>query len=94
LLEYGYDVAVKTIVLTHSAARDLDKLSRASRIAVAQALISHAVSGKGEVSGLDGRDAYRMRVGSCRVIFAEEAATITAIFLGERANPIREKERA
>ena len=51
-------------------------------------------SGKGEVSGLGGRDAYRMRVGSCRVIFAEEAATITAIFLGERANPIREKERA
>jgi mRNA interferase RelE/StbE len=75
---------MKTIVLTHSAARDLDKLQRNARDAVTQALIAYAVSGDGDVKRLAGRDGYRMRVGSYRVIFAEDATTILAIYIGRR----------
>lgn len=76
---------MKTIVFTHSAARDLDKLPIESRLAVTKALNVYAVFGQGDVKRLSGRDGYRMCVGSYRVIFAEDAATVLALYIGRRA---------
>jgi mRNA interferase RelE/StbE len=76
---------VKTIGLTHSAARDLDKLPVEARAMVTEALARYAVSDEGDVKRLSGRDGYRMRVGSYRVIFDEDATTILAIYIGRRA---------
>ena len=76
---------MRTIVLTHSAARDLDRLPQDARSSVIEALNVYAVSGQGDVKRLSGRDGYRMRVGSYRVIFDEDATTILAIYIGRRA---------
>jgi predicted transcriptional regulator len=35
---------------------------------------------------LQGRDGYRLRIGSYRVIFDEDAATILAIYIGRRVS--------
>jgi mRNA interferase RelE/StbE len=37
------------------------------------------------VKALQGRDGYRLRIGSYRVIFDEDATTILAIYIGRRA---------
>ncbi|HUZ66586.1 MAG TPA: plasmid stabilization protein [Beijerinckiaceae bacterium] len=78
-------ISIRTIVLTHSAARDLDKLPIDARLAVTKALSVYAVSGQGDVKRLSGRDGFRMRVGAYRVIFAEDATTILALYIGRRA---------
>ncbi len=78
-------MSVKTIILTHQAARDLDRLPVEARHAVTEALVVYAVSGSGDVKRLSGRDGYRMRIGSYRVIFAEDAVTILAIYIGRSA---------
>ena len=39
----------------------------------------------GDVKALQGRDGYRLRIGSYRVIFDEDATTILAIYIGHRA---------
>lgn len=75
---------MKTIILSHSAARDLDKLPREAKISVTKALVTYAMSGKGDVKKLSGRDGVRMRVGSYRVIFAEDTTTVLAIYIGRR----------
>lgn len=75
---------MKTIVLTASAARDLDNLPDAARRQVSGGLIEYAVSGRGDVKRLAGRDGYRMRIGRYRVIFDEDQTTILAIYIGKR----------
>ena len=45
----------------------------------------YAMTGQGDVKALQGRDGYRLRVGSHRVIFDEDATTILAIYIGRRA---------
>jgi mRNA interferase RelE/StbE len=76
---------MKTIVLTASAARDLDKLPEQPRKAISGALDAYAISGAGDVKRLAGREGYRLRVGAYRVIFAEDATTILAIYIGRRS---------
>jgi mRNA interferase RelE/StbE len=44
-----------------------------------------AMTGQGDVKALQGRDGYRLRIGSYRVIFDEDATTILAIYIGRRA---------
>ena len=39
---------------------------------------------KGDVKSLQGRGGYRLRIGSYRVIFDEDATTILAIYIGRR----------
>jgi mRNA interferase RelE/StbE len=75
---------MKTIVLTASAARDLDNLPAEARQQVSDGLIEYAVSGKGDVKRLAGRDGYRLRIGRYRVIFDEDRTTILAIYIGKR----------
>jgi mRNA interferase RelE/StbE len=76
---------MKTIVLTHQAARDLDKLPPAARRVVEDGLAEYAATGNGDVKKLGGRDGYRLRIGSYRVIFAEDQTTILAVYIGRRA---------
>ena len=76
---------VKTIILTLSAAKELDALPRDAREQVEAGLHRYAMTGQGDVKALQGRDGYRLRIGSYRVIFDEDAATILAIYIGRRA---------
>jgi len=75
---------VKTIILTPSAAKDLDALGRGAREQVEAGLHRYALTGHGDVKALQGRDGYRLRIGGYRVIFDEDAATILAIYVGRR----------
>lgn len=76
---------MKTIVLTHRAAKDLDGLPAQARVSVQRALNGYAVSGQGDIKKLKGQDGYRMRVGNYRILFAEDATTILAVYFGRRA---------
>jgi mRNA interferase RelE/StbE len=75
---------MKTIILTHAAAKDLDALTSDARGAVVDALHAYAIDGRGDVKRLSGRDGFRLRVGRYRVIFAEDATTILAVYVGKR----------
>ena len=75
---------MKTIVFTKQAAKDLDALSSDDRDIVTASLIEYAVSGRGDVKAIAGREGYRLRVGGYRIIFDEDATTILAIYVGRR----------
>jgi mRNA interferase RelE/StbE len=77
--------SVKTIVFTHSAAKDLDALPEDARDSVTNGLFGYATTGQGDVKKLSGREGYRLRIGAYRVIFSEDAVTILAIYIGRRA---------
>ncbi len=76
---------MKTIILTASAAKDLDSLPRDGRSAVEDGLTRYAIDGYGDVKRLQGREGYRLRIGAYRVIFDEDSTTILAIYIGRRA---------
>ena len=76
---------MKTIILTLSATKDLNSLPRDTREQVEAGLHRYAMTGQGDVKALQGRDGYRLRIGSYRVIFDEDAATILTIYIGRRA---------
>jgi mRNA interferase RelE/StbE len=42
------------------------------------------MTGQGDVKALQGGNGYRLRSGSYRVIFDEDATTILAIYVGRR----------
>ncbi|PBB82578.1 plasmid stabilization protein [Mesorhizobium sp. WSM3879] len=75
---------MKTIILSAAAARDLDNLPADVRNQVSEGLVDYAISGRGDVKRLAGRDGYRLRIGRYRVIFDEDRATILAIYIGKR----------
>ncbi len=77
-------MAMKTIVLTPSAARDLDGLPVDARETVTDGLVIYATTGRGDVKRLSGRDGFRLRIGRWRVIFDEDEVTILAIYIGKR----------
>jgi mRNA interferase RelE/StbE len=76
---------VKTIILTLSAAKDLEALPIDGREQVETALHRYAMTGQGDFKALQGRDGYRLRAGNYRIIFDEDATTILAIYTGRRA---------
>ncbi len=76
---------MKTIILTPGAAKDIDALPKDGRAQVESGLHRYALTGQGDVKALQGRDGYRLRIGSYRVIFDEDATTILAIYVGRRA---------
>jgi mRNA interferase RelE/StbE len=75
---------VKSIILALSAAKDLDALPRNARAQVEAGLHLYAMTGQGDVKALQGRDGHRLRIGSYRVIFDEDATTILAIYIGRQ----------
>ena len=85
---------MKAIVLTLSADKDIDALPRDSREQVEVGLQRYAMTGQGDVRPLQGRSGYRLRVGSYRVIFDEDATTILAIYIGRRTTVTYQRNRA
>lgn len=77
---------MKTIVLSLSAAKDLDQLPKDGREQVEGGLHRYAMTGQGDVKALQGRDGYRLRIGSYRVLFDQDATTILAIYIGRRSS--------
>ena len=75
---------MKTIVLTPAAAKDLDALPSDARRQVSDALDVYAISGRGDVKRLVGREGFRLRVGRYRVVFDEDQTRILAIYIGKR----------
>jgi len=75
---------MKTIILTLSAAKDLDGLPANARQQVETGLHRYAMDGYGDVKALQGRAGYKLRIGNYRVIFDEDATTILAIYIGRR----------
>ncbi len=75
---------MKQIVLTNAAAKQLDALPVQPRTAITEALCDFAITGRGDVKALQGRDGYRMRVGQYRVLFDADEVTILAIYIGRR----------
>lgn len=75
---------MKTIVLSSAAAKALDSLPDEARTQVSEGLMDYAITGRGDVKRLQGRDGYRLRIGSYRVIFDEDRTTILAIYIGRR----------
>ena len=75
---------VKTIVLTHSAAKAFDKLPTDARDQIADALHLYAASGRGDAKSMAGTPTVRLRSGNFRVIFDESAAEIVVLALGHR----------
>jgi mRNA interferase RelE/StbE len=71
-------IAMKTIVLMHAAAKDLDGLPEDAREFVMSGVMRYAISGDGDVKRLSGKDGFRPRIGRYRVIFDEDAITILA----------------
>jgi len=76
---------MKTKALTLSAAKDIDALPRDGREQVEAGLHRYAMTGQGDVKSLQGRNGFRLRLGSYRVIFDEDATTILAVYIGRRA---------
>ncbi len=79
---------MKTIILTPRAAKDLDALPRDARDQVEAGLHRYAMTDQGDVKALQGRDGFRLRIGSYRVIFDEDVTTILAIYIGRRTTTI------
>jgi mRNA interferase RelE/StbE len=77
-------IAMKTVVLTHQAAKDLDALPEDNRTAIAKGLFAYAISGVGDVKRLQGSPFFRLRIGRFRVIFEEDQTTVFAIYVGKR----------
>ena len=75
---------MKTIVFTKQAAKDLDALPNDDQDFVTTGLTDYAVTGRGDLKALAGREGYRLRIGSFRVIFDEDASMILAIHVGRR----------
>ena len=75
---------MKTIILTASAAKDLEALDKGAREQVEAGLEQYAITGRGDVKALSGQPGYRLRVGRYRVIFDEDQTTILAVYIGKR----------
>jgi mRNA interferase RelE/StbE len=75
---------VKTIIFTIQAARELDALPRQARASMSRALSEFAIAGSGDVKLLKGRDGYRLRDGSYRALFTQDANSILVVAVGRR----------
>jgi mRNA interferase RelE/StbE len=84
---------MRTIVLTSSAAKDLDGLPAKDRESVENGLIRYAISGDGDVRSLKGRDGYRLRIGEFRVLFDQDRLTILAVYIGRRDTTTYRRDR-
>jgi mRNA interferase RelE/StbE len=77
-------VAMKTIIFSRIAEKQYDSLPLSVRGQVDAALDRYAARGEGDVRKLADRDGYRLRAGRYRIIFAEDAQTVLAIYIGKR----------
>ncbi|HEX3708974.1 MAG TPA: type II toxin-antitoxin system RelE/ParE family toxin [Pseudolabrys sp.] len=75
---------MKDIAFTSAATQQWLKLSATIRKRIDAKMRAYVTSGLGDVKRLKGRAGCRLRVGDWRVIFIEEAASITIVAVGNR----------
>ena len=75
---------MKSLVFTPASTRQWVKLTSQVRQRIDERLTEFAVSGKGDVKRLKGRQGSRLRVGDRRIIFYEEGASIVVVAVGHR----------
>lgn len=76
---------MKTVVLSHPAAKDLDGLQPKIRDTISEALNVFAITGQGDVKKLFGQESMlRLRIGRHRAIFTQSATTIDVLYIGKR----------
>jgi mRNA interferase RelE/StbE len=75
---------VKAISFTTASTRQWLKLSPDIRKRIDAQLTTYAASGSGDVKRLKGIAGYRLRIGDWRVIFIEDARSITVVAVGNR----------
>jgi mRNA interferase RelE/StbE len=75
---------MKPILFMPASARQWAKLAAQVRQRIDSRLSEFALSGKGDVKKLKGRQGSRLRVGDWRVIFYEEDGSIIIVAVGHR----------
>ncbi len=75
---------MKAVFFTPAAIRQWRKLSADIRKRIDAKLTVYATNGSGDVKRLKGGSACRLRIGDWRVIFIEDARSITVIAVGNR----------
>lgn len=75
---------MKTVIFSDRAAKQLDALPLSAQEQVIEALHRYAMHGAGDIKKLAGREGYRLRVGSYRVLFDEDQTTVLAVLIGRR----------
>ena len=75
---------MKAVYFAPAAARQWVKLSADIRKRIDAKLIVYATNRSGDVKRLEGVDGCRLRIGDWRVIFIENARSITVIAVGNR----------
>ncbi len=75
---------MKAVSFTPAAIRQWRKLSADIRKRIDTKLTTYATSGSGDVKRLKGSNGCRLRIGDWRVIFIEDARSITVIGVGNR----------
>jgi mRNA-degrading endonuclease RelE of RelBE toxin-antitoxin system len=76
---------MKAIIYTSEAAKDFDALPAMIREQVERALSGFAVTGRGDVKSLKGRDGYRLRVRGARVLFKTDSEATRVFAVARRA---------
>ncbi len=75
---------MKAIAFTPAATRQWLKLPADIRKRIDAKLMSYANKGSGDVRRLKGTQGCRLRIGDWRVIFIEDARSITVVAVGHR----------
>ena len=77
---------MKTVVYAETAMKQMLKLPVDVRRRLVAKLEEYALTGRGDVKKLKGREGARLRVGDYRIIFAETAPAIEVFEAGHRRN--------
>jgi mRNA interferase RelE/StbE len=77
-------MSMKAVAFTPRATRQWLKLSADIRKRIDGKLTIYATNGSGDVKPLKGTHGRRLRIGDWRVIFIEDARSITVIAVGNR----------
>jgi mRNA interferase RelE/StbE len=75
---------MKAIAFTSTATRQWFKLSADIRKRIDAKLMAYATKASGDVRRLKGTQGCRLRIGDWRVIFIEDARSITVVAVGHR----------
>jgi mRNA interferase RelE/StbE len=76
---------MKAVSFTPAATRQWLRLSADTRKRIDAKLMSYANEGSGDVRRLKGSPGCRLRIGDWRVIFIEDARSITVVAVGHRS---------
>ena len=75
---------MKAVSFTPAATRQWLRLSADVRKRINAKLMSYANDGSGDIRRLKGIPGCRLRIGDWRIIFVEEARSITVVAVGHR----------